>query len=190
MRNDLHFQTGNNDRETPWPFFRWVEEHRAKKPFHADMAATLANAKVPQNYYGPDHEDPARRDSLIIPWPFAAGPSNRPLWLNPPYGRSEQPCKTPCTKKRCEKRGYHVNTYIPGCYDFVRKAAQERERGCETWLLVAARTDTEWFHDFVWDDASNLWRRGVVGEFLKDRIQFVGAEHGAPFPSLLVHFTP
>lgn len=47
--------------------------------------------------------------------------------------------------------------------------------------LLPARTDTRWFHD--WCLSANHIR------FIKGRIQFVGAKHAAPFPSMLVIFT-
>lgn len=47
--------------------------------------------------------------------------------------------------------------------------------------LLPARTDTRWFHDWCWS-ANHI-------RFIKGRIQFVGAKHAAPFPSMLVIFT-
>lgn len=47
--------------------------------------------------------------------------------------------------------------------------------------LLPARTDTKWFHKWCWQ-AHQI-------RFIQGRIQFVGAEHAAPFPSMLVIFT-
>lgn len=186
MRRDLHFATGANDTETPPEFVAWVESLLGLT-FVCDVAATYANRKV-DAYFGPDHSDPARRDALVVPWP--AGPN----WLNPPYGRAERACHpTRCTKKRCALRGYHIDRDVPGCYDFVRKAAEERRVGAETAMLVASRTDTAWFHEFVWSEERGFWYPGVVGKFLPDRVPFIRGgqqDNGAPFPSLLVHFQP
>ena len=70
-------------------------------------------------------------------------------WCNPPYG------------------------HIIG--QFVKKAAESKAL---TVLLIPARTDTKWFHKYIYN-------RYPV-EFIKGRIRFVGAESTAPFPSMAV----
>jgi len=45
--------------------------------------------------------------------------------------------------------------------------------------LIPARTDTAWWHDYVMFRASYVL-------FVRGRIKFEGAEHGAPFPSAIV----
>lgn len=51
---------------------------------------------------------------------------------------------------------------------------------CTAVLLLPARTDTQWFHHYILapDYARIRWIRG--------RLKFEGAEHPAPFPSMLV----
>lgn len=77
------------------------------------------------------------------------------VWLNPPYGRSISPFM--------EKMSEHGNGIA----------------------LVPARTDTRWFHDFVFKKASAIL-------FLKGRIKFYGSEgyagYTATFPSCLVSY--
>lgn len=77
-------------------------------------------------------------------------------WCNPPYGRE-----------------------IP---KWVRKAAQEAQRGVTTVMLIPARTDTSWWHE-------HIEGRAEV-RFIRGRVTFVGAEHPAPFPSAVVIFRP
>ena len=48
--------------------------------------------------------------------------------------------------------------------------------------LLPARTDTRWFHDYIYNKAEI--------RFLKGRIRFVGAKHSAPFPSMVVIWRP
>lgn len=72
-------------------------------------------------------------------------------WCNPPYGRS-----------------------IAG---FVKKASESKAL---TVMLIPARTDTKWFHDYIYN-------RCPI-EFIKGRIRFVGASNTAPFPSMIVIF--
>jgi phage N-6-adenine-methyltransferase len=65
---------------------------------------------------------------------------------------------------------------------FIVKAFDERRHGVTTVALLPARTDTLSFHDYIYQ------RSGVEVRFLKGRIKFVGARHGAPFPSMVVIF--
>lgn len=203
MNNALMFGTGNNATGTPLDYF--AEVNARAGGFVADMAADQILA-LHDNWYGPDHDDPARRDCLSVDWP-----THGPVWLNPPYSEPEEVCGRykkdgrskrtgkewragdyNCTKKRCRERGLHTDVYLPGCVDFIAKAASERLRGVETWALIASRTDVEWFHEYVWSVERHTWREGVHGEFLRGRLVFRrdGQPDPAPFPSLLVVFRP
>ena len=58
--------------------------------------------------------------------------------------------------------------------------------GVEVVMLMPARTDTRYFHDFICNDAEL--------EFFKGRIRFINPKDGlpgdaAPFPTMLCHFT-
>ena len=46
--------------------------------------------------------------------------------------------------------------------------------------LLPARTDTRWFHDFIYGKAEI--------RFLKGRLKFGGSKNSAPFPSMVVVF--
>lgn len=72
-------------------------------------------------------------------------------WCNPPYGR---------------KIG-----------EWVKKAA---EANATVVMLLPARTDTKWFHDYCKP-------LGQV-EFLRGRLRFGGSKNAAPFPSMIVVF--
>ena len=65
---------------------------------------------------------------------------------------------------------------------FITKASAERLKGVTTVALLPARTDTVAFHTYIYQQPN------VEIRFLKGRIKFVGAEHGAPFPSMVVVF--
>ena len=73
---------------------------------------------------------------------------------------------------------------------FVSKAARERERGVLTVMLIPARTDTKWFHEFLWDRLTHKPRTGIELRLLKGRLRFEGAPSSAPFPSMIVVFRP
>lgn len=128
--------------------------------FAVDLAATDATKRF-DSYLGPDQPLEEYQDSLTVPWAewFGEGPG----WCNPPYSRGSQGL-------------------------FIAKAARERKLGFTTVMLLPARPDTVAFHAYVWDRHMNQPREGVEVRFLKGRIKFVGAQHGAPFPSMVVVF--
>ena len=71
------------------------------------------------------------------------------VWCNPPYGRN-------------------IGAWIKKAY----------ESKCTVVLLLPARTDTKWFHEYV------LGRSEV--RFVKGRLRFGGCKNSAPFPSMVV----
>lgn len=73
------------------------------------------------------------------------------VWCNPPYGR------------RVGK--------------WVKKAA---ESNATTVMLLPARTDTKWFHDYI-------YKRCEI-RFIRGRLKFGGAKDNAPFPSMVCVF--
>nr|DAI30655.1 MAG TPA: DNA N-6-adenine-methyltransferase [Caudoviricetes sp.] len=87
------------------------------------------------------------QDGLAQSW------AGHTVWVNPPYGR-----------------------YTTGLW--VRKAYEEHQRtGCTVVMLLPARTDTIWFHDFVLGKAEIAFVRG--------RLKFSNCKFPAPFPSLV-----
>ena len=76
-------------------------------------------------------------------------------WLNPPYGRV-------------------ISKWLKKAYE------ESIKNRITVVVLMAARTDTKYFHDYVMK-ASEIW-------FVKGRLRFVGAPTAAPFPSMIVVF--
>jgi phage N-6-adenine-methyltransferase len=72
-------------------------------------------------------------------------------WCNPPYGRQ--------------------------IGKWVEKAAKS---DATVVMLLPARTDTKWFHDWILPFAEI--------RFVKGRLKFGGAAHNAPFPCMVVIF--
>ena len=72
-------------------------------------------------------------------------------WCNPPYGRE--------------------------IGKWVEKAAKSRAL---TVMLIPARTDTKWFHDYIYNKAEI--------RFIRGRLKFGGGKNSAPFPSMVVIF--
>ena len=78
------FKTSNDDTwTTPRDLFNKLN---AEFGFGLDAAALQSSTLVPDNWYGPDHPDPASRDALRIDWNHNS--RGKPIWLNPPYGRT------------------------------------------------------------------------------------------------------
>lgn len=73
-------------------------------------------------------------------------------WCNPPYGRN-----------------------TTGLW--VKKAAESK---ATTVMLLHARTDTSWFHDYIYGKAEIRFVRG--------RLKFGCSKNRAPFPSMIVIF--
>lgn len=74
------------------------------------------------------------------------------VWCNPPYGREIK--------------------------DWVKKAYESK---ANTVMLLPARTDVKWFHEYVYEKANYVI-------FIKGRLKFGGSKNNAPFPSMIVIF--
>ncbi len=61
--------------ETPLPLFQLLDE---EFHFTVDAAANMRNKKC-QEFFGPDNDNPAKRNALTIPW------GHNTVWINPPY---------------------------------------------------------------------------------------------------------
>lgn len=83
-------------------------------------------------------------------------------WMNPPYSR---------------------------CREFIAKAKAESLKGCTVVCLVPARTDTRWWHEYVYFGDGLYWP-GVEVRFIKGRLKFGNSTNSAPFPSVVVIFRP
>ena len=67
---------------------------------------------------------------------------------------------------------------------WLRKAVQ----GLPTVYLLPARTDTRWFHEYIWSTERNGTCWNAELRFLRGRLRFRGASGPAPFPSMIVVF--
>lgn len=76
----------------------------------------------------------------------------------------------------------YVNSpYGRGIKRWVAKCAIEALEGVEIIALLPARTDPRWWHESVVGRASTIC-------FWRGRLTFLGAPHGAPFPSAIVYY--
>lgn len=77
------------------------------------------------------------------------------MFCNPPYGRE-----------------------LPR---WVRKCYEESRKGALVVMLIPARTDTAYFHDYIYHKAKEV-------RFIRGRLHFNGHRNAAPFPSMVVIF--
>lgn len=66
--------------------------------------------------------------------------------------------------------------------DFMQKAHKESLSGTTVVMLIPARTDTKYWHDYAMK-ASEI-------RLVKGRLKFGGGKNSAPFPSAVVIFRP
>lgn len=66
--------------------------------------------------------------------------------------------------------------------EWVRKAYEEAQRGTTIVLLIPSRTDTAYFHDYIYGKAELRFVRGR----LKFTDEDGNAKQAAPFPSMVV----
>lgn len=76
------------------------------------------------------------------------------VWCNPPYGRNVG--------------------------QWVKKAHDTASGGGCVVMLLPARTDTRWFHDYIYGKTEV--------RFIKGRLKFGSCQNAAPFPSMVVIF--
>lgn len=79
------------------------------------------------------------------------------VFCNPPYGRT-------------------MRQWARKCYD-------ASQAGATVVLLAHSRTDTIWFHDWVYRKASEI-------RFVRGRLKFGDGKQPAPFPSLVAVYRP
>lgn len=77
------------------------------------------------------------------------------VFCNPPYGRA-------------------IAAWVRKCYE------ESRKPDTVVVMLIPARTDTSYFHDYIYHKADL--------RFIRGRLKFGNADQGAPFPSMVVVF--
>ena len=80
------------------------------------------------------------------------------VWCNPPYGRT--------------------------IGEWVKRASQSCDDGATVVMLLPARTDTRWFHSYIYG------KPNVELRFVKGRLKFGDGKNSAPFPSMVAIFRP
>lgn len=79
---------------------------------------------------------------------------NNIVFVNPPYGRQ-------------------LYSWVKKCYE------ESKKENTLVVLLIPSRTDTKYFHDFLYN------KSGIDLYFIKGRLKFSDSTISAPFPSLI-----
>ena len=78
------------------------------------------------------------------------------VFCNPPYGKA-------------------IKNWVKKCYE------ESRKPNTTVVMLIPARTDTTYFHEYIYKKAKEI-------RFVKGRLKFGNSKNGAPFPSMVVVF--
>ena len=78
------------------------------------------------------------------------------VFCNPPYGRA-------------------IKDWVRKCYE------ESRKPNTTVVMLIPARTDTTYFHEYIYKKAKEI-------RFVRGRLKFGNSKNGAPFPSMVVVF--
>lgn len=78
------------------------------------------------------------------------------VFMNPPYGKEIK--------------------------QWVKKAYEESIKGATVVCLIPSRTDTSYWHDYIFGKAKDI-------RFIRGRLKFGGSKNAAPFPSAVVVYS-
>lgn len=78
------------------------------------------------------------------------------VFVNPPYGRE-------------------IRAWVKKCFE------ESLKPGTKVVMLIPARTDTSYFHDYIYYRAKEI-------RFIRGRLKFGDGKNSAPFPSMVVVF--
>lgn len=149
-------ENSRDDYPTPqWIFGRLNETYQ----FNIDLAANQDNRLLPV-WFGPGSK--YAEDALSVNWLEATGWAQIRGFLNPPFRDWEG---KPCIGR------------------WLKKAHEETRENGLVVALIPARTDAEWWHEWVVLRASH-WH------FLRGRIQFDPTKNGTNFGSAVAVYEP
>jgi len=182
---EVMFSSAMTEYQTPPEDFKELDD---LYHFTLDAAATKENALCKKYFTKED-------DGLAQSW------AGERVFLNPPYGKKENPCKRKvdamtgevtylCKKKICKERGYHIDKALPDTGAWIEKAYNESLH-CLAVLLISARPGTVAWHKYIFMSDGKTPQPGVDYRFEKGRKKFLtssGESDAAPFDSAVVIF--
>lgn len=109
-------------------------------------------------------------------------------WILAPRRRTQNAkCSSQKRKTDCYRTGGGHIVFCNPPYGrelpkWVAKAYNESKKpGTTVVMLIPARTDTRYFHDYIYHKAEI--------RFIKGRLKFGGSNNSAPFPSMVVIYS-
>lgn len=154
----------------------WQTPTKVFQPLHDEFHFSVDAAANADNHLLPEWYGPGSRVKDAL---LAVWDAKKVYWCNPPYSRVAE---------------------------FVAKGAVAADDGVTSVWLIPARTDTRWWHTWIWDAVHHRPSPpGVEVRFLKGRVRFLDGtgedsyinargkrvrKGGAPFPSAIVVFRP
>ena len=140
----------------------WIRARvRAKHNITLDTAAGRHSTWAPDNWFGPEHPDPARRDALWWDWSQVSGGGE--IWTCPPFKPWQKMAR------------------------FVRRAVETAERGTGVVALLPYHPGANWYR--TWITECRTVR--VTEQPLYKRVCFEGPHatgKPATFDAVLVHW--
>lgn len=110
--------------------------------------------------------------------------------LDPCATRENRKCRAYFTKEQdglCQDWGRHRvfcnPPYGRAMREWTRKCYDASLAGALVVLLAHSRTDTHWFHEWVYGKAGEI-------RFVRGRLRFGNGAQSAPFPSLVAVYHP
>lgn len=103
--------------------------------------------------------------------------------LNQEFGFKDDPCPNHSLIDGLSREWgspAFVNPPFKTIAKWVEKSYEESQKGKTVVMLIPARTDTRWFHDYC--------MKSQDIRFIKGRLKYEGAKFNAPFPSCVVVF--
>lgn len=64
------------------------------------------------------------------------------------------------------------------CSKWIKKAYEEQQKGNETLMLIPARTETKYWHDYILDENGGCNRENVEVKFLRKGYSFINPDTG------------
>lgn len=113
--------------------------------------------------------------------------------LNKEFHFNFDPCPLHPTFNGLEVDWYgniFINPPYSNVASFLEKGLEEMDKGHANLLvyLVPVRTDTRWFHNYIYNEDTWKYKNNCEVRFLKGRLKFGNSKNSAPFPSMLCIF--
>lgn len=156
MKNQKYnFESKRNDYLTPPELIEKILKKIDANKFWGDVCCSQPN--IPALFYAVD----GRVDGLKVSWNYKD------------YGILEENIKP-----YFGLYWVYCNPPYDTCGAWVKKAYEEQQKGANSVLLVPARTETKFWHDYIFGEDGFGFKEGVEVQFLRKGICFLNPDTG------------